>query len=185
MASQAAFVANPLQPNDPCTNTSVESGRMNCLPGGHLGGVASAPRNIGSGIDDRQTIVTRELASHRSSRRRQDGGRHGYAAKTPPSTIPGPSPSTSSTLRRSVFPDDTWRALAVALNLSERELQIVQAVFDDDKESVIAADLGISSHTVHTHLERLYRKLGVSSRVSLVGRVFVEFLRLRTDQPLK
>jgi DNA-binding CsgD family transcriptional regulator len=31
----------------------------------------------------------------------------------------------------------------------------------------IAADLGISEHTVRTHLKRIYRKLGVSSRVSL------------------
>jgi DNA-binding CsgD family transcriptional regulator len=63
--------------------------------------------------------------------------------------------------------------------LSERERQIAEAVFDDQKESVIAVHLGISSHTVHTHLERLYRKLGVTSRVTLVSRVFVEYLWLQ------
>jgi DNA-binding CsgD family transcriptional regulator len=41
---------------------------------------------------------------------------------------------------------------------------------------VIADHLGISPHTVHTHIERLYRKVGVASRVSLVRRVFVEYL---------
>jgi DNA-binding CsgD family transcriptional regulator len=52
----------------------------------------------------------------------------------------------------------------------------MQAVFDDQKETAIAANLGISTHTVHTHLERLYRKLRVSSRVSLVVRVVAEYL---------
>lgn len=80
---------------------------------------------------------------------------------------------------RSIFSDDLWRDLALALKLSQRELEIVQAVFDDHKESLIASNLGISSHTVHTHLERLYRKLEISSRVALVSRVFIEYLRLQ------
>jgi DNA-binding CsgD family transcriptional regulator len=78
-----------------------------------------------------------------------------------------------------VFSDDLWRDLAHSLKLSQRESEILQAVFDDHKESRIADNLGISSHTVHTHFERLYRKLGVSSRVTLVWRVFVEYLSLQ------
>jgi DNA-binding NarL/FixJ family response regulator len=77
---------------------------------------------------------------------------------------------------RSMFSDSIWRLLAGSLELSQREFQILQAVFDDQKESAIAANLSISSHTVHTHLERLYHKLGVTSRVTLVSRVFVEYL---------
>lgn len=80
---------------------------------------------------------------------------------------------------RLVFSEDIWRDLARALKLSQRESEILQAVFDDHKESLIANNLGISSHTVHTHLERLYRKLGVSSRVTLVSRVFIEYLYLQ------
>jgi DNA-binding NarL/FixJ family response regulator len=76
----------------------------------------------------------------------------------------------------SVFSDDVWRLLAGSLQLSQRESQIVEAIFDDQKESEIAVKLGISSHTVHTHVERLYRKLGVTSRSTLVLRVFVEYL---------
>jgi DNA-binding NarL/FixJ family response regulator len=75
-----------------------------------------------------------------------------------------------------MFSDSIWRLLARSLELSQREFQILQAVFDDQKESAIAANLGISSHTVHTHLKRLYHKLGVTSRVTLVSRVFVEYL---------
>jgi DNA-binding NarL/FixJ family response regulator len=59
-------------------------------------------------------------------------------------------------------------------------LQIVRAVFDDQTEYAIAADLGISPHTVHTHFERLHRKLAVSDRVQLVLRVTEASLVLTT-----
>lgn len=71
---------------------------------------------------------------------------------------------------------DAWREIAATLRLSRREAEILQALFDDAKESSIAADLGISAHTVHSHIERLYRKLQVSSRVTLVVRVFNEYV---------
>jgi DNA-binding CsgD family transcriptional regulator len=71
-----------------------------------------------------------------------------------------------------------WREIARSLHLSTRELQIIRGVFDDRTEYCIAADLGISSHTVHTHFDRLHHKLGVSDRVSLVLRVIREFVAL-------
>jgi DNA-binding NarL/FixJ family response regulator len=77
---------------------------------------------------------------------------------------------------RTIFSDEAWQRVTSVLTLSARESEILQAVFDDQKESCIAANLGISSHTVHTHLERIYRKLHVSSRVELVVRVFAEYL---------
>jgi DNA-binding NarL/FixJ family response regulator len=79
-------------------------------------------------------------------------------------------------LGRSVFSEDAWQRVTSVLALSARESEILQAVFEDQKECCIAANLGISSHTVHTHLERIYRKLHVSSRVELVVRVFAEYL---------
>lgn len=72
--------------------------------------------------------------------------------------------------------DNAWRDVAAALKLSRREAEILQAMFDCEKESSIAADLGISIHTVHSHIERLYRKLNVTSRVGVVVRVFSEYL---------
>lgn len=53
----------------------------------------------------------------------------------------------------------------------QAEVGILHAVFDDHKQSTIAVNLGVSTHTAHTHLERLYRKLSVSSRVALVARL--------------
>jgi DNA-binding CsgD family transcriptional regulator len=77
---------------------------------------------------------------------------------------------------RSILPYDAWRVIANSLRISDRELQIIQEIFDDRKESAIADDLTISVHTVHTHLERLYRKLGVSTRVGLILCILSEYL---------
>ena len=77
---------------------------------------------------------------------------------------------------RSIFNSDTWKKIAQSLHISNRELQIIQGIFDDRKEFAIADELTISVHTVHTHLERLYRKLGVSSRVGLILCILSEYL---------
>lgn len=69
-----------------------------------------------------------------------------------------------------------WDEVARRLHLSEREQQVVVGVFDDLKEAGIAARLGISAHTVHTHLERLYRKLGVNGRGRMIIEVLAEHL---------
>lgn len=78
----------------------------------------------------------------------------------------------------SMFCERAWQEIQRSLRLSGRELQIVRGVFDDQTESCIAAELGISSHTVHTHFERLHHKLAVTDRVELVLRVTNEFLTL-------
>ena len=77
-----------------------------------------------------------------------------------------------------IFSDLAWNAIACSLRLSRRELQIVRGIFADGTESAIALSLNISPHTVHTHVERLHRKLGVVDRVDLVVRITQEFLRL-------
>ena len=64
--------------------------------------------------------------------------------------------------------DEQWLTVASRLGMSEREFQIVRLVFEDEHERNIATELGISLHTVHTHLKHLHRKLGVRSRVGLV-----------------
>ncbi len=71
-----------------------------------------------------------------------------------------------------VFTVNEWQSLAEELHLSGRELQIVRHIFDDEKESMIARHLGMSPHTVHTHIGRLYRKLDTGSRCGLILRVF-------------
>jgi DNA-binding CsgD family transcriptional regulator len=77
--------------------------------------------------------------------------------------------------------DAAWAVIARSLNLPQRQLEIIRAVFDDATEYTIAQNLGISPHTVHTHLERIHHKLGVHDRVELVLLVLAEFLRLTAD----
>ena len=77
-----------------------------------------------------------------------------------------------------LFSDQAWAEIARRLKLSGRELQVARGVFNDCKETAIASDLGISSHTVHTHVERLHHKLSVANRAQLLVRVMQEFLAL-------
>ena len=79
-----------------------------------------------------------------------------------------------------ILSEQTWNQLARCLDFSGRELQIVHEIFDDQTEFAIAEKLGISSHTIHTHCERLYHKLGVTDRVKLVLRIMREFFVLTT-----
>ena len=80
---------------------------------------------------------------------------------------------------RTLLDDHEWRAVARELRLSARERQIMKRLFDDVPEVVIADELGISPHTVHTHLERLYHKIGVGSRCAAVVEVFAAYRTLR------
>jgi DNA-binding CsgD family transcriptional regulator len=70
-------------------------------------------------------------------------------------------------LGSAILPVSAWAEVALKLKLSGRELQIVRCIFDDLTEASIASELGISPHTVHTHMERLHRKLVVSNRVQV------------------
>jgi DNA-binding CsgD family transcriptional regulator len=90
-----------------------------------------------------------------------------------PETHPVPCP-----LGAAMFSDQAWNEIARSLRLSGQELRIVCGVFDDQTESAIAGQLQVSPHTIHTHCERLYRKVGVSDRVRLVLRVMEEYVAL-------
>ena len=79
---------------------------------------------------------------------------------------------------RSLLSARQWASISFSLGLSDREFDVVQGVFDGCNEGSIAQKLGISAHTVHTHLDRLYRKLGVTTRSELILRVFAEFVNM-------
>ncbi|MCK6500359.1 MAG: helix-turn-helix transcriptional regulator [Nitrospira sp.] len=86
-------------------------------------------------------------------------------------------------LGAAILSDWDWHAIARNLRLSGREMQIVRGVFNNRTEHAIAADEGIADCTVHTHIERLYNKLGVSTRVELVLRVMETFLDPKPRTP--
>jgi DNA-binding NarL/FixJ family response regulator len=56
--------------------------------------------------------------------------------------------------------------------LSRREAQIVQMVAYGATVKEVAHQLGISPHTVKTHLERVYEKLGANDKAQAVAIAF-------------
>jgi DNA-binding CsgD family transcriptional regulator len=75
-----------------------------------------------------------------------------------------------------IIEGDLWARVVVSLKLSSRERQIVECMLAGvDSEVLIGERLGMSSRTVHTHLERLYRKLSVTSRSQLLAYLFVAY----------
>jgi DNA-binding CsgD family transcriptional regulator len=93
-------------------------------------------------------------------------------------TKPAATALISAGLGSVMFCDQAWDEIRRSLRLSDRELEIVRRMFDDEKEFAIADNLGIAPRTVHTHIERLYRKLGLTDRGRLLVRVMQEFLTL-------
>jgi DNA-binding CsgD family transcriptional regulator len=125
--------------------------------------------------DDLETHVAAHLAEAELST--------SFRSHAPPRSSTGsaglPFPAAGR-LRRSVdsslLTEPQWAAVATDLTLSARELQIVRKVLDNRTHAALADDLGMSPHTANTHLERLYRKLAVTTRVGLVLRVMAAVL---------
>lgn len=55
--------------------------------------------------------------------------------------------------------------------LTPRQSRILQLVADGYQDRAIARALGISIRTVHTHLQHIYRQLGVTSRTEALARL--------------
>lgn len=53
--------------------------------------------------------------------------------------------------------------------LSERERQVTRYVAFGMRNLEVASKLAISPHTVRTHVQHIFRKLGVSNREQLAG----------------
>ena len=78
--------------------------------------------------------------------------------------------------------DHAWLEIARALDITKRELQIVQSVFDNQHEAEIAKRLKLSPHTIHMHLNRLFKKLTVKSRTELVLRIVEQMVALTLSE---
>ena len=77
--------------------------------------------------------------------------------------------------RRPLFTRSEWKALKSALNLSDRQAEIANRIIAGDSDRTIAVRLGISPSTVRSHIQSIYRMLGVGDRTSLVVEIFREF----------
>ena len=56
-----------------------------------------------------------------------------------------------------------------ALDLTDRELEVLVAVAQGERSKEIARRLGITERTVKAHLTNIYNKLGVDSRAAAVA----------------
>jgi DNA-binding NarL/FixJ family response regulator len=54
--------------------------------------------------------------------------------------------------------------------LTPREEEVLACVFEGKQDKEIASTLGIGTATVHTHMHRLFEKLGVHSRLDILAR---------------
>jgi DNA-binding NarL/FixJ family response regulator len=62
------------------------------------------------------------------------------------------------------------RLVAQESRLTTREEEILACLFEAMPDKEIAAALGIGTATVHTHMHRLFEKLGVHSRTEIVAK---------------
>jgi DNA-binding CsgD family transcriptional regulator len=97
------------------------------------------------------------------------------------------NPSSSRVLasparRPSFLSHQDWSLLVQGFCLSPREAEISILILAGHSEREIAELLAISTHTVHSHLERMYRKLNVHARSDLVMAFFRAYADSRQDR---
>jgi len=56
-----------------------------------------------------------------------------------------------------------------ALNLTDRELEVLEAVARGERSKEVASHLGITERTVKAHLASIYQKFGVDSRAAAIA----------------
>ncbi len=61
------------------------------------------------------------------------------------------------------------RSQLVALGLSPREAEVLQAMMRGHTTAAIATQLEISPRTIHKHAQSIYAKLGVNDRIAAVS----------------
>ena len=90
------------------------------------------------------------------------------AIDPPPGDSPGRRCDHAVVLRR-ILPDapTDWVCLEQAFGLTATEALVIRRLLGGSTPGVIAATLGISIHTVRTHIARVYGKTDVSSREEL------------------
>jgi DNA-binding CsgD family transcriptional regulator len=75
---------------------------------------------------------------------------------------------------RPSIPTEVASILSQLYGFSAREREVVAAVTRGDATKTIAADLGVSPHTVTEHIDRACYKLGVRGRKALIAKLFFD-----------
>ena len=73
--------------------------------------------------------------------------------------------------------EDTCPSPRCASGLTDREREVLtHLVLTEDKNQQIADDLGISRRQLQTHISRIYKKTGTTTRTGLVKLANIETL---------
>jgi DNA-binding CsgD family transcriptional regulator len=81
-------------------------------------------------------------------------------------------PSPAAVPMSQPTPDIQWDPL-FGHNLSDRQRDVLRYLLRGYSEKEVANELGLSGHTIHTHVKRLYAEFEVSSRGELLA-LFVD-----------
>jgi len=68
------------------------------------------------------------------------------------------------------------RWVGAHLGLSRREAEVLRSVAHGRSVDEVAAELGVGRETIRTHLQQIYRKLGVNDRAGAVAKAWREGL---------
>jgi DNA-binding NarL/FixJ family response regulator len=83
-----------------------------------------------------------------------------------------------------LFSDSLWNRIASELKMSPRQLLIVRGILEEKKACAIALELGLKPRTVETHIERVFKKAGVRSRLGLAVVIFGIIIRENASMEL-
>ena len=75
------------------------------------------------------------------------------------------------------MPDPRIKSAVARLELSVRESEIVACIACGKDTREMAKTVGISNHTVRTHLRNIFNKLSINSRVGLMSLVLLNVLK--------
>ena len=82
-----------------------------------------------------------------------------------------------------IFCEEAWAGVGRMLRLSRRQLSISRLALSDVSDVDIASERQITTGTVRTHTERLYKKLYVHSRLQLAACLFAAYRRWLINSP--
>ena len=66
----------------------------------------------------------------------------------------------------------TWRSIANSMGLSPQQARIVELILRNQQDKAIAASMKLSVATVRTYLRRIFDRVGVEDRLSLILHIF-------------
>jgi DNA-binding CsgD family transcriptional regulator len=77
------------------------------------------------------------------------------------------------------IPSALWKRLATRHSLSPQQTRIVELILLNKCDKQIAQAMGLKVPTVRTYLQRVFLRMGVNDRLSLVLKLFAECMQQR------